>query len=183
MKNFEKIPYNVDVQPLLEQLKANPQLWNEYSERKLGDSPHADMEDIWVRFRPKSELTEVKHFAEPHIPTWYPSRTILTEAERISLNMMAYFRCVQLGGVLITKIPPGGQIKPHDDKGRWHPEFFNTKIYIPIQSNDGCVNTCLEDSVNMKAGEVWTFDNLKTHSVENNGTGDRITLIISMRRE
>lgn len=182
--NFERIEVRVDTRLLLKQLEDNPQLWNQNPERKLGtDSPHAQMSDIWLRFRPKSELTSLINYAERHIPAWYPSREKLTEAERISLDMMAHLRCVQLGGVLITKIPPGGRILPHDDKGRWHPEFFNTKIYIPLASNSGCINRCEDDEVNMKTGEAWTFDNLKTHSVDNNGDTDRITLIISMRGE
>lgn len=182
--NFEQINCSIDVTKLLEQLSEHPQLWNEHPERKIGiGSPHAQMSDIWLRFRDKSELLEVRHYAEPHIPVWYPSRRILTEVERIALDMMAHFRCVQLGGILITKIPPSGEIKPHNDRGRWHPEFFNCKIYIPLQSNDGCINTCEADHVNMKTGEVWTFDNLKEHSVQNTGDTDRITLIISMRKE
>lgn len=182
--NFEKFDLKVDVSLLLKQIADNPQLWNEYPERKTTPgSPHTEMTDIWVRFRPKNELVSPEAYAEAHIPAWYPSADILTEVERISLDMIGYLRCVQLGGVLITKIPPGGKIAPHHDRGRWHSEFFNTKVYVPLQSNDGCLNICEGDEVNMKAGEVWHFDNLKVHSVENNGTEDRITLIISMRRE
>lgn len=182
--NFEKFPLPIDITPLLEQLEAHPELWDEHPERKDWEgSPHAAMSDIWVRFRPKSELIERKHAAEPHIPAWYPSRKALPQVEKIALDLMAYFRAVQLGGVLITKIPPGKCIEPHHDRGRWHPEFFNCKIYIPLQSNEGCLNRCENDAINMKAGEVWSFDNLKVHSVENNGTEDRITLIISMRVE
>lgn len=186
--NFQKF-YHTDfgkrtLETIFLQLAANPQLWNQNPERKIGvASPHAEMEDIWLRFRPKHELTEIRHYAEPHIPVWYPAAQILTAAKSLCLDMMASFRCVQLGGVLITKIPPGGEIKPHDDRGRWHPEFFNTKVYVPIQSNPECVNTCENDSVNMQVGEFWTFDNLRTHSVKNNGKTDRITLIISMRQE
>lgn len=184
MNNFTLIDFPVDTALLNQQIAENPQLWNQNTERKIGEnSPHAEMSDIWVRFRPKSELTSIESYAEAHIPAWYESREVLIEVERISLDLMAYFRAVQLGGVLITKIPPGGSIKPHDDKGRWHPEFFNTKIYIPLQSNELCLNFCEEDTVNMMPGEVWEFDNLKTHSVVNNGETDRITLIISMRRE
>ena len=182
--NFEKFNYKVDVSLLNKQLEENPHLWNQNPERKIGvDSPHAAMSDIWVRFRPKSELKTIENYAEAFIPAWYPSRSVLTEVERICLNMMTYFRCVQLGGVLITKIPPGGEIKQHNDKGRWHPEFFNTKVYIPLKSNEGCINTCDGDVTNMKEGEVWVFDNLKNHSVKNTGETDRITLIISMRKE
>jgi hypothetical protein len=35
----------------------------------------------------------------------------------------------------------------------------------------------------MRAGDAWTFDNLKTHSTVNDGSCDRVTLIISLRVE
>jgi hypothetical protein len=35
----------------------------------------------------------------------------------------------------------------------------------------------------MKPGEAWTFDNLRTHSVENNGDTERVTLIVCARTE
>lgn len=182
--NFERVPVDFDVNPLLGQLEEHPELWNENPERKYApDTPHAEMSDIWLRFRPKAELTERKHYGEPHIPVWYPARRFLPAAEAICLNLMAQFRAVQLGGVLITKIPPGGRILPHNDRGRWHPEFFNGKAYVPVKSNAGCLNICEKDVINMKAGECWTFNNLKEHSVENNGTEDRITLIVCMRVE
>lgn len=182
--NFEKFPVQININPLLSQLEGNQELWNLHPERKqtIG-SPHIMMSDIWLRWRPKEELTDNSKYGEMHIPAWYPSRRLLPDVEKISLDMMAYFRCVQLGGVLITKIPAGGRIFPHNDRGTWHPEFFNFKIYIPLKSNQGCLNKCETDTIIMSPGECWSFDNLKEHSVENNGLTDRITLIICMRRE
>jgi len=183
MDNFRLIAKNIDVSGVLEQLTAHPELWNQYTERKAGDSPHKAMTDIWVRFRPKAELVDTEDYKTPHIPEWYPSRRLLPDVERISLDMLAKVRGVQLGGVLITKIPPGGKILPHHDRGRWHAEFYNTKIYVPIQSNPDCINICEEDKICMRPGEAWFFDNLKVHSVENNGNVDRITLIVCVRVE
>lgn len=174
----------VDISLLLNQLEAHPQLWNQYTERRdANGSPHTQMSDIWIRFRDKKELTSPDKYREMHMPVWYPAADKLTEVKRIALDMMAYFRAEQLGGILITKIPPKGEIKPHDDRGGWHAEYYNTKIYIPLKSNSACINTCEGDEVNMKAGEVWQFDNLKTHAVYNHGDSERMTLIICMRKD
>lgn len=183
MTNFQKYN-NVDISLLLEQLEANPQLWNTNPERKIAlGSPHVEMSDIWLRFRDKCELLEPKDYFESHLPVWYAAIEQLSEVKKLALDMMSFFRAEILGGILITKIPPDGFIKPHDDRGGWHAEYYNTKIYIPIKSNAECINICEEDSVNMRAGEVWQFDNLKTHSVRNFGKTERITLIITMRVE
>lgn len=183
MKNFKKLFTGVTYEPLLAQIKANPQLWNENAERKYSNSPHLDVSDIWVRFRDKAELKTPYDYAAPHVPTWYPSRRLITEAEVLAMDMMALMKGVQLGCVLITKIPPGGCVLPHHDRGRWNAEFMNTKLYIPIAGNKDCINECEGEHVNMMPGEVWSFDNLKIHSVENNGTTDRITLIVCLRTE
>lgn len=183
MKNFALLASGIDVAAILDQLAAAPQLWNLHPERRYKGSPHTEMEDIWVRFRPKHELVSEQSYKEFFSLEWYPARRLLPAVENIAHKLMAKVQGVQLGGILITKILPGGSIKPHHDRGRWHSEFFNTKVYIPLQSNSGCLNICEEDQVTMQVGEVWTFDNLKMHSVENNGNMDRITLIISIRTE
>jgi len=43
--------------------------------------------------------------------------------------------------------------------------------------------TCLEESQVFGKGDLFTFDNLKLHSVENHWPEDRIALIVSMRVE
>jgi hypothetical protein len=96
---------------------------------------------------------------------------------------MSRCEAVQLGGVLITRVPPGRQVAPHDDRGRWHPTFFQTKAYLPLATNPKCYSTCEDECVTMNVGECWLFDNLKTHSTVNDGETDRITLIVSMRTE
>ncbi len=181
MSNIQKYG-SVDISLLNEQLEAHPELWNENPERKYANgSPHSQMSDIWLRFRDKSELLEPKDYFTQHLPVWYPAIEVLPEIRRIALDMMSLFRGEILGGILITRIPAKGEILPHDDRGGWHAEYYNTKIYIPLESNPGCINICEDDRVNMQAGEVWTFDNLKPHSVENNGDTERQTLIITMR--
>jgi len=96
-------------------------------------------------------------------------------------SLMAMTQAVHLGNVLLTRIPPGGQIEPHIDTG-WAPEWFTSKFYVVLQS-DRCVNVCGDESVQMRAGEVWRFENRVTHSVDNRGDVDRISLIITMRSE
>lgn len=181
--NFTKVA-DYDVSPLLAQLEAHPELWDVHRERKdTPGSPHVHMHDIWVRWRPRRELLEPRHYGEPHISEFYPSWYELPSLKPIIFDMMAQARSTYLGAIFITKIPPGKSILPHDDSGTWHAEYMNHKLYVPIKANDECVNYCGDEEVVMKAGECWTFNNLIHHSVENKGKTDRITLIVSMRVE
>ena len=96
------------------------------------------------------------------------------------LRQVEGVRAVRIGGVMITRIPPGGRIEPHADDG-WHAKYYNTKLYVVLQSNPQCVNRVEDERVSMAPGEVWYFDNLKEHEVVNDGPDDRITLIICLR--
>lgn len=71
---------------------------------------------------------------------------------------------------------------PHTDKG-WHPEYYNTKIYIPILTNEFVINRCVDETVVMEQGSAWYFNNTVEHEVVNNGDSERITLIICLRCE
>jgi len=178
MRNFHQLLSGINVEPLRFQLMLNPQLWNAHRARKDAEgSPHSAMDDIWVRWK------EGERGAQPFFPGWLEAWHILPALRPLVFGLMQHVGATFLGGVLITRIPPGGEILPHDDKGTWHAENLNVKVYVPIQSNEHCVNCCEDEQVNMRAGEAWYFDNLKVHSVHNAGAVDRITLIVCMRVE
>ena len=183
MRHFQQIAANVDVLPLALELYRQPELWNAHTARTAGAGPHSAVDDIWVRFRAAEELTAAACYAEPFTPVMYPAWHALPHLRPIVFGLMARLEAVQLGGILITRVPAGQQVAPHDDRGRWHPEFFTTKVYLPLASNDHCLNTCADETVCMRVGEAWLFDNLKVHSTVNGGDSDRITLIISLRCE
>jgi len=184
MKHFHKIAEGLPVEAVMVQINAQPELWNANPERTASpDSPHYGIPDIWVRYRAREELTSPEKFNEPHFASFYPAWSNLTALHPIVFGLMYRVRATYLGGVLITKIPPGGKVKPHHDRGRWHAEFMTTKIYVSLQSNPSCVNTCEDEAVVIRTGEAWTFNNLLTHSVENAGKEDRLTAILCVRTE
>lgn len=186
MKYFLKIADGVDVVPLLAQLHRQPALWDAHSARRAAPgSPHGDMQDIWVRYNDEERFKETgdySRFNDAHDPIFYPAWRALPALRPIVFGLMARCEATRLGGVLLTRIPPGGRIDAHTDRG-WHVEYYNCKLYCILQSNPQCVNRTEDEFVAMKAGEVWTFDNTKEHEVVNNGQDDRITLIICLRCE
>jgi hypothetical protein len=182
MRNFQKIAAGIDVLPLAMELYRQPELWNRNAAR-TAKGPFEGTDDIWVRFRDPAELTSHEAFAEPHVPVFYPAWYALPHLRPIVFGLMSRVEAVQLGGVLITRVPAGGQVAPHDDKGRWHSEFFQTKAYVPLASNPQCYNTCGDERVVMAVGDAWLFDNLQVHSTVNDGETERVTLIVSMRCE
>jgi hypothetical protein len=47
-------------------------------------------------------------------------------------GLMARVQAVELGSILITKLPAGGEILPHSDQGSWAPEHYNCKAHITV---------------------------------------------------
>lgn len=183
MKNFERIAHDIDVKTALKQIEAYPELWDQHGARTGEGSPHHGVSDIWVRWRSLKELDAPQRYAEPHFAVFYPAWALLPALKPIVFGVAKIIEPVYLGGILITKIPPGGKVLPHDDRGGWHAHFMNKKVYIPLKSNPRCINRCEDEEISMRAGECYGFNNLLTHSVENDGDEERITLIICFRVE
>lgn len=184
MKHFFKIAQGIDVSKLGLELTLNPQLWNQYNNRKDFDgSSHKVTSDIWVRYNdPKNLDLGYDKFTSEHDSVWYPAYDNLPSLRPIIFGLMAKVESVRLGGVLITKIPPGGHVLPHSDSG-WHPEYYNVKVYVPIFSNPQVINRVEDEQVIMAPGDAWYFNNLQEHEVINNGNTERVTLIICYRKD
>lgn len=182
MRRFFRICENLNVEDLVNQLEDHPELWGVHKFRTdRADSPFHYAPDIWVRYRDFSELKEPKNYLEPHFGEFYPAWDVLTELRPIVFAMMYLTEAVHLGGILITRIPVGSKVGAHHDGGSWHAEYTDCKAFITLKGGKGCTFRCAEDEQEFKVGDAWTFNNLLTHSVENNGEEDQITLIVSMR--
>src|SRR5207249_9782719 len=139
----------VEVKPLLEQIEANDYLWDQFGYRKAM-TPHAQMSDIWVRYNSIENLGD--RFNDEHDSKWYPSYYKLPYLKDIIFPLMKDVEGERLGGVLITKIPSGCDIKPHVDKG-WHVDYYD-KFYVSLKSEIGANFYCGDEVLNPKVGEA-----------------------------
>lgn len=184
MRHFLKVFDGIDTFPALLQLHEHPELWDEFTPRTcFEESPHYGLSDVWLRYRDRAELSTGESYVEPHFPVWWPAWHVLTEMHPIVFAVAARCKATQIGGCFVTRIPPGGQVKPHDDAVSWHARFHPCKVYIPLATNGRCINRCEDEEAVFGVGQAWIFNNLVTHSVENNGDTERVTLIVCMRRD
>lgn len=184
MSNFTLIAKNIPVQDLLRELDQNPNIWDERHERRFGASPHRETSDVWCRYADPHWLARTGDFVGPHQPTWWPvvdripGVFALWDTVRFVLGGELEF-----GGVLITRIPGGCQVYPHSDIGTWHAEHFDLKVWVPLRANDQCINGVVDEEMVWRVGEGWSHDNLVPHWVRNDGTTERICLIMCFRRK
>lgn len=184
MPHFQKITEHVDVSELLAEIDAQPDLWNQHRLRKdASDSPHRDVDDIWLRYNDYENLrTDRQSFIGPHIPVWYPAYERLPAVRPIIFTLMARVGGEMLGGVFITRVPPGCEVGMHRDAG-WHAAYFH-KFYValrsPAASCFGCVHDGETELICPNAGDIHAFDNTLFHFVKNRAETEKMTLIISI---
>jgi hypothetical protein len=168
--------------PLLLELHRAPQLWDQNpARRQYEGTPHAAMRDIWVRFRPAEELTGPDAFWGEYRCVFWPAWHELPSLRPMVFALMSKVSAVELGSILITRLPPGGEILAHSDQGGWGPGWFNCKCHLTVAGSSESM--CDGETVTMRTGDIFTFDNLLVHSVKNAGDCDRIVCIVSMRCE
>lgn len=181
MRNFTQIGF-VDVLPLRLQIERHPELWGQRGGRTEQEgSAHNGVPDIWLRWRNEKELTAPESFNEPFAEIeWYPAMAMLPAARIILMDIMTRVGGTALGGCLISRIPPGGQVKPHSDAVSWHANYYRTKVHTVIRTNPRVSQWVSGEVFVPAAGEVFIYNNLVTHAVYNEGDDDRWTMICAI---
>lgn len=168
MKAIELLNIKFEVAEIAEFLETAP-YWNLHGERTGKDSPHYAVDDIYARWvKPGS-----KEF------TWY-YKPLTTLLKPITDELYSHVEGIELGGVLITRIPPGRSVLPHIDEG-WHAENYS-KYCV-------CIKADLEQVFGFQQGqelktidgEVFWFRNDISHFVINESTRERISLIVCIK--
>lgn len=183
MRNFLRLAEGVNVTPLRHAIQLRPDLWNQNTLRTTHpQTPHKQVDDIWCRFNdlaPYLKGGDASAVIDEHESICYPAWRELPQLRPIVFDLMRLAEATRLGRVLITRLKPGAVIDPHEDGGE-HAAYYE-RAHVVLQGLPGSLFHCGGETVCMRTGEVWWFDNSLTHSVENNSADDRIHLIIDYR--
>ena len=180
MNPYNKIYSGLKTKSALDELINNDSLFGEFNARKEASHIHAQMNDIWLRYgdiKPMVEVGDYSGIANEHDSIWLQD---LPECKKLCFEVMKLVDGERLGGVLITKLPAGGEILPHVDSG-WHAEYYD-KYYVPIKNSKGSEFHFDNGNIDPSYGDVWAFDNSYNHWVENNSTEDRIAMVICIKQ-
>ncbi len=91
-------------------------------------------------------------------------------------SVLESIRCPKLS-IRYLKLGAGSEIVVHKDYDLVYWDGY-VRLHIPIVTNPQVEFIVGEDLLEMKAGECWFVDFTQKHSVKNNGTTDRIHLVI-----
>lgn len=175
----------IDPSALVEQLRANGDLWGEiqYRMEPHGDiqSPHRESMDIHLRYNHIDNADKPDFHCTPYLPVWYPAISKLSAVIPMISSLIAKLPCDILGSVFLINVPKGKQIYPHVDLS-WNSTYFH-KFCVGLQNHDARGICGFENSAFAPMpGDVWQFENNVTHWFDNtNGLDDCLMMIVNMR--
>jgi hypothetical protein len=178
MNNFSCHRRGVDVQPLLSELLSNQSAWFEQTGRQRRAAVQAETNAIPIRGLRRSMVNgrrrrDVHETRYTSLAERFPETVALLEALATGLDG-------RLGRAKFARLPPGGQVLPHVDRGEYY--AVRDRFHLVIDSNGGSVLRAGEEEVRMKTGELWWFDNKALHSARNGSDSPRIHLVFDLQR-
>lgn len=175
MKHFLKVG-EINPTPILHALMMKSDLWNAFDLRSTyPNSPHAEVDDILLRF---NDLSEPEKVPDDIVCVPYPAWNELP-VKPVVLDLMRSVEGVGLGRVMITRLKPGGRIAPHVDQGA--PAEYYRRYQFSLQSLPGATFRFDNEVVSFRSGEVWWINNRVEHEVINGSEDDRIVMIADIR--
>ena len=181
MKAYNKIQSDLDISLARKEIGNNADLFGEFNARKDASPVMAQMDNIWLRYGDIVEVARTgdhSKIANEHDSIWLKD---LPERRKLCFEIMNLVEGERLGGVLITRLPVGGEMLPHTDNG-WHANYYD-KYYIPLENEKGSVFGFDEGNIEPDLGDVWAFDNSYNHWVKNNSNKERIAMIVCIKQE
>jgi quercetin dioxygenase-like cupin family protein len=175
MRSFNRLLTGAGGQllPIYHKLTRLDHLWNEDMCRTTFEgTPHEEVDDILLRFG--------KPDGDDLVATDRVSMSAVPEAKAFALTLMQLLGGSQLGRMVVTRLPPGGQILPHSDVKGAYCDWYS-RYHIVLHAEPGVLFACGEETVQMVTGEVWWFDAHLEHWIKNNSKDDRVHMLVDIR--
>jgi quercetin dioxygenase-like cupin family protein len=153
--------------------------------QEAAGSAHPDSETIYLRMPRRLSLESVFEDMEAteYPAAWEMPETLeaVRQVPWIVARPSMYATVPRfMGRAMIVKLKPGGRIAPHIDEGSY--AEATDRYHIPLLTNGQAWHEIGGERVTMGPGEVWFFDKHRVHSGGNDGSTDRIHLIVDLFR-
>jgi hypothetical protein len=182
MQHIGMTDMKFDVKQITYELETHPEIWNEIPYRTcFPNSPHREVDDVWVRYNALENYKgDGTAFNGPHESVWYPVIEKIPAARNLAFSLFKQLDGMQLGAVLVTRVPAGKRVYPHVDPG-WHARYYD-KWVIQVKGDAKQAFCFYGEALSANAGDCYWFDNAYEHWVINQSDQERISLIVCVRR-
>ena len=166
-----------DYEPILEELQ-NATLWNWLSIRRSRDLKHKSVDDIVLRFQSvEGEHHISEYFDKMECVDYFPKFYFPKTSKAIS----EFADKSTIGRIVVAKLKPGAIIAEHIDEGKYCQE--HDRFHFVVSTNPDVWFKCNGHPKHLEVGKIWWLDNKSLHSVENNGSTDRIHIVVDIKKE
>ncbi len=177
MKNFVLIKPDIDVQPFLDEINRHPNPWELHTGRQDKIKVQREARAIPLRGIVKSKIMGRKRY-DVHESRF----TTISKQFPVCIEFIKHF-ALEIGGELsrakLVNLPPGNRVYLHIDRGEYY-KIRNRYHLVLSTGPEGSYLKAGDESVRMKTGELWWFDNKAPHESYNDSDQDRIHLIFDL---
>jgi hypothetical protein len=176
MQHFRRIRTDVDLEPLLAELARHDALWAAQPGRQLTAPAQRHTNAIPIRGLRRSRIRGRRR-RDVH-ESRYTSMAADFQATVAFIESFAAGREGRLGRARYARLPPGKTVLPHSDRGEYY--RYRDRYHLVIRSERGSLLRAGGETVRMREGELWWFDNKAVHEARNDSASDRIHLIFDL---
>lgn len=169
-QDIEVLMRDLPVQALLDSI--NPEHWRDTTIRQdFPGSAHRETHSIFLR-GPTSFLDffSITSADYPRLREYVP---VLMPIMRPLLELI---ECQDLGRVILVRLPAGARVLSHFDSGAYAEHY--SRFHVCLSSNEGCHFKVGDSALTPKPGEAFIFNHRRPHRVVNEGSTERIHLIV-----
>lgn len=155
--------------------------WSSFALRQQRYEVHRDTQTVGLVYDPDfrhthpTKLPMLKTFQQPLQPVLKMIAAFYEGSERgqaiIKENGLGYFIRATL-----VRLKAGGEIAAHQDLN--FSLTHSHRVHVPIVTNPGVLFTVGDETKHLPAGTVYEINNRRMHSVVNEGSEDRVHLIL-----
>jgi hypothetical protein len=176
LRNFRRVDYSINLGPLVAEVDAIEHLWLANTSRQDRIPAQRETNSICLRGADRRrnptlhqndamDCLDTMHAVEcPKILNW--------------LQGFAQRHHQALMRVLLVRLQPHGRVYPHIDRG----EYYRScdRYHLILRSPMGSQFVCGDETVLMREGELWWFDNQQMHEAVHEADGWRTHIIFDL---
>ncbi len=174
---FRRIEEGIDVKPLVAELNAAPDVWLANTSRQRKVRCQRDTRNIFLRVAVRPLPPGARNANDVHASrvARYASKFPKTLA---FCQQFADLQGYELGRVTLVALQPHGWVRPHVDAGAYY--RIRDRFHLVLVSPGGSPLTAKSETVVMREGELWAFDNKARHEARNPSGEPRVHLIFDV---
>ena len=174
---FTRVAAGIEVAPFLAELDAAPELWLANTSRQRKIRCQRDTQNIFLRVARKPLPPGAKNANDVHESRIAASAARFPRALTFCEEMAALQKG-ELGRATLVALRPRGWVRPHVDTGAYY--RIRDRFHLVLRSRAGSPLTSGGETVVMREGELWAFDNKAEHDARNPTDEPRVHLIFDV---